>query len=184
MGDERLAQICAEIYSKHQKALDLIFENRPDRASDLAAVIKSWAIEKTEAREIEIVPDKCVKSYIRFKTTYMSSIMPDSEKPDSGWNTPNHYFYEIRNIDGREFFIQLSLSAKNITDKQREICNRINEHFPSRQQKENWQWRTPFVTRHSKVDEELSEDKIFEQLNKKLEEVKTFEEKLKELLAV
>lgn len=183
VGDEKLAKVCAEIYAKHQKALDLIFENRPDKASDLAAIIKAWAIEKTEKGEIEVALDKCGKLYIRFKTAYMSSIMPDSEEADSGWNTPNHYFYEIRNIDGKELFIQLSLSAKNITDQQREVCDRINEHFPSKQQKENWQWRTPFVTKHSKVDEELSEDKLYEHLDKRLEEVKVFEEKLKELLA-
>ena len=183
VGDEKLAQICAEIYAKHQKALDLIFENRPDKASDLAAIIKAWAIEKTKEGEIEVVIEKCVKSYIRFKSAFMSSIIPDSDEPDSGWNTPNHYFYEIKNIEGKEFFIQLSLSAKNITDEQREICKRINEYFPSRQQKENWQWRTPFVTRHSKVNEDLTEDKIYEQLDKKLEEVKAFEEKLKTYLA-
>lgn len=182
VGDERLAEICAEIYAKHQKALDLIFENRPDRASELASIIKAWAVEKTEKGEIEVVPDKCGKSYIRFKTAYMSSLMPDSQTPDSGWNTPNHYFYEIRNIDGKEFFIQLSLSAKNITDEQRQTCNRINEHFPSRQQKENWQWRTPFVTKHSKTDEDLSEEKVYENLDKRLDEIKAFEEKLKGLL--
>ncbi|MDE6747563.1 MAG: PD-(D/E)XK nuclease family protein [Lachnospiraceae bacterium] len=183
VGDEKLAEVCAEIYAKHQKALDLIFENRPDKVSNLANIIKAWAIEKTEKGEIEVTLDKCGKLYIRFKTAYMSSIMPDSEEPDSGWSTPNHYFYEIRNIDGKEFFIQLSLSAKNITDHQREVCDRINEHFPSKQQKQNWQWRTPFVTKHSKVDEELSEDKIYEHLDKRLEEVKAFEEKLKGIFA-
>lgn len=180
VGDERLAQICAEIYAKHQKALDLIFENRPDKASDVADIIKAWAKEKTELGEIEVVLDKCSKSYVRFKTKLMSELLPDDEEENSGWNTKNHYFYEIRNIDGKEFFIQLSLSSKNISDEQRDMCNRINEYFPARQQKENWQWRTPFSTKHSKVDEELSEDKIIEQLDKRLEEVKVFEEKLNE----
>ena len=55
----------------------------------------------------------------------------------------------------------------------------FREHFPSRQQKENWQWRTCFVSKHSKVDEETAEDKIYENLNKKLEEIKAFEEKVK-----
>lgn len=182
VGDERLAQICAEIYAKHQKALDLIFENRPDKASDLANIIKAWAMEQTEKGEIEVVSDKCSKSYVRFKTKIMSELLPDTEEANSGWNTKNHYFYEIKNIDGKEFFVQLVLSSRNISDEQRYMCNRINEHYPSRQQKENWQWRTPFTTKHSKVDEELSEDKIYEQLNKRLEELKNFEEKLKSLV--
>ena len=58
------------------------------------------------------------------------------------------------------------------------------EHFPSKQQKSNWQWRTPFTTKVVKLDEESTEDKIFEQLDKKLEELKAFEEKLRICLQV
>lgn len=178
VGDERLARICAEIYAKHQKALDLIFENRPDRSSELAEIIHAWAEEMTAKGEIEFVPDKSGKTLTRFKTKAMSAILPDAPEARSGWGTSNHYFYEIRNNDGREFFIQMAVSAKDIPADLRAICDRINEHFPSRQQKVNWQWRTHFTSRHSKTDEELSEDKIFEQLNKRFEEVRAFEEKL------
>lgn len=182
VGDERLVQICAEIYAKHKKALDLIFENRPDRALEVANILKAWAVEKTETGDLEVILDKCSKTYVRFKTKTMSDILPDSEEANSGWNTKNHYFYEIRNNDGNSFCINLSLSSRNLTDEQREICDKINEHFPSRQQKSNWQWRTPFATKQVKIDEELSEDKIFEQLDKRLEEVKAFEAKLKGLM--
>lgn len=181
VGDEKLARICAEIYAKHQKALDLIFENRPDRTSDLGVMIKAWAQERTESGDIEVVLDKCNKTYIRFKTSFMSSIMPESDEPNSGWNTKNHYFYEIRNIEGKEIFIQLSFSANNISDEQRVVCDKINEHFPSRMQKENWQWRTCFVSKHSKIDEEMAEEKVIEALDKKLEEIKAFEEKVKDI---
>lgn len=181
VGDERLAKICAEIYAKHQKALDLIFENRPDNASALSSILKEWAVEKTSAGEIMVDEEKSGKSYIRFMTPFMSSIMPESEEPDSGWNTKTHYFYEIKNIEGKEFYIQLVFSAKSMTDEQRDVCDKINAHFPSRQQKGNWQWRTCFTTKHSKVDEDLSEDKIYEHLDKKLDEIKSFEEKLKSI---
>ena len=182
VGDERLAQICAEIYAKHKKALDLIFENRPDRALEVATIIKAWAIEKTESGELEVVLDKCGKTYIRFKTKTMSDILPDAEEANSGWKTKNHYFYEIRNIDGMGFLLSLSLSSRNLSDEQRLICDRINEHFPSRTQKANWQWRTPFATKQVKIDEELSEEKIYEQLDKKLDELKAFEEKLSKVM--
>lgn len=182
VGDERLVQICAEIYAKHKKALDLIFENKPDRALEVSNILKSWAIEKTKNGEIEVVLDKCSKSFIRFKTKIMSEILPDSKEENSGWNTKNHYFYEIRNFDGGAFLLSLTLSSKNLSDEEMNICNKINEHFPSKQQKENWQWRTPFTTKQVKVDEEVSEDKIFEQLDKKLQELKVFETKLREVM--
>ena len=129
MGDERLVQICAEIYAKHKKALDLIFENKPDRALEVSNILKSWAIEKTKNGEIEVVLDKCSKSFIRFKTKIMSEILPDSKEENSGWNTKNHYFYEIRNFDGGAFLLSLALSSKNLSDEEMNICNKINEHF-------------------------------------------------------
>lgn len=183
VGDEKLAQICAEIYAKHQKALDLIFENRPDRASDLAAIILAWAKEKTANGDIEVVPEKSSKSATRFKTQLMSELMPDSADTLSGWGTPNYYFYEIKNNEGKEFFIQLSFSSKDIPDSLRDMCDRIVELHPTRQKKQNWQWRTPISTKHSKVDDELSEDKIFEMLDKKLSEIKSFEENLKKQIS-
>ena len=184
MGDAKLARICAEIYAKHQKALDLIFENKPDRASQLADIMHSWAIIMTEKGELEYVADKSAKTYTRFKTKTMSELMPDAETSKSGWGTSNYYFYEIRNIDGREFFMQFSINSINIPDDLRVICDRINQVYPSRMQKTNWQWRTPFVTKHSKIsdDEELSEEKVFEQLTKHFEEIKHFEIKLRTAL--
>ena len=180
VGDERLAKICAEIYSKHKRALDLIFENKPDRASDVAEYFRNWGIQKTNAGEMEIVLDKCSKGYTRFKTPTMSSILPDAEEATSGWNTKNYYFYEILNNNGgTEFYIQISFSSKNIPDELRAICDEINVHYPSRQQKANWQWRLPFRTKTVKIDEDTSEEKIHELLNKKFEEIKAFENALK-----
>ena len=183
VGDEKLARICAEIYAKHQKALDLIFENRPDRASQLADIIHNWAIEMTSKGEIEYDPDKSGKIFTRFKTKAMSNILPNSTNSKSGWGTDNYYFYEIKNIDGKEFFIQFVVSSKNIPVDLRDICNRINDFFPSRQQKANWLWRTHFSTRHAKTDEDLTEEKIYEQLNKRFEEIKMFELKIALLIS-
>ena len=178
VGDEKLARICAEIYAKHQKALDLIFENRPDRSSQLADIIHEWAEMMSEKGELEYVADKSAKTYTRFKTKTMSMLMPDTDDAISGWGTHNYYFYEIRNLDGKEFFIQLAVSSKNIPADLRAVCERINKYFPSRQQKANWQWRVHFSTKHAKVDEEMSDEKVFEQLAKRFDEVRAFEAKL------
>jgi hypothetical protein len=110
----------------------------------------------------------------------MSAILPDAEEATSGWNTKNYYFYEILNNNGgTEFYIQISFSSKNIPDDLRAICDEINVHYPSRQQKANWQWRLPFRTKTVKIDEDTSEEKIHELLNKKFEEIKAFENALK-----
>ena len=108
--------------------------------------------------------------------------MPDAAEPLSGWGTKNYYFYEIRNLEGKAFFIQLSLSSKDIPDDLREMCDKINIYFPAKHKRVNWQWRMPFSTKRSKVDDEMSEDRIFEQMNKKLGEIKAFETQLVALL--
>jgi hypothetical protein len=182
VGDERLIKICSEIYAKHQKALDLIFENKPDRAFEVAEIFRKWAIEKTEKGEIEVVLDKCTKTYTRFKTKFMSELLPDAKEARSGWNAKNHYFYELKNIGGNEFMIQLVLSSRNISDELLAVCERINTYFPSRQQKVTWLWRTPFSTKKSKIGDEVSEEKIFEQLDKKIDELKAFESELRIIL--
>lgn len=182
VGDERLAQICAKIYKKHKDALDLIINYKPDRAYDLAEIFRRWATEMDNRGEIKFDNDKSNKSYTRFKTNTMSEILPDAEEALSGWNTKNYYFYEIQNKNGYEFYIQLSFSSKNIPESLRSICERINVHYPSKMQKEDWQWRTPFRTKTSKVDEEIEEEVIFAELDKNLDEIKAFEIKLKEKL--
>lgn len=182
VGDERLVQICAEIYTKHKKALDLIFENKPDREMEIANIFKAWATKKTETGEIHIVLEKCGKTYIYFTTKLMSDILPDHEEALSGWNTKNPYYYLIRNLDGNGFLMYLTISSKNLTEEQKEICEKIGTHAASKPKRENWQWWTPFAAKQIKIEEEMTEEKIFELLDKKWEELKKFEEKLTEML--
>lgn len=181
--DEKLAQICAEIYSKHQKALDLIFENKPDRAFETACILKEWAVNKTKKGELEVDLNKCAKRLIRFKTKLMSELFPDHEKDLSGWNTRNPYFYEIYNGDNG-FIIKFVVSAKNLSPELKELCHNINNHLSTKAKKikKDWQWVTLFSTKTSKFDEEISEDKIYEQLDKRFEEVRAFEDKVQSFL--
>ncbi len=183
VGDDKLIQICSEIYAKHQKALDLIYANKLDRASEVAQVLKQWATEMSEKGELEIVPDKCVKTYTRFKTKNMSELLPDAEEALSAWSTRNYYFYEIYNNKGNDFAIQLTLNSNyNTPDNLKVMFERINKLIPSKQQKDNWQWRTLFKTKKSIVEDDISDEKIFDQLNQMFKEVQEFEGKLMCLL--
>lgn len=178
VGDERLSRICAEIYNRHRRALDLIYENKPDRASEIAECFRNWSVQKTKEGAMEIILDKCSKTYTRFKTKTMSQLLPDVSGPLSGWNTSNFYFYELINCGGTACYIQFALSAKNMPDDLRKICDEINVHYPSGRQKENWQWRTVKITSTSKINQDTSEEKIFGLLDKQLEEIKAFESEL------
>ncbi len=111
----------------------------------------------------------------------MSSIIPDSTEPNSGWNTKNHYFYEI-NVDGKQFYIQLVFSSKDFTDLQSKVCSAINEWSPKNNSKKFGLWKICFTTKKSNVDDDLSEDLIFENLNNKLKEIDDFEKKIDSII--
>jgi hypothetical protein len=61
VGDSEIAELCRRIYLKHQRALDLIYEYRPDRQAELLD-----EIERLIGDESTLVADYSSKSYIRF----------------------------------------------------------------------------------------------------------------------
>lgn len=178
LKDEELAKICRDIYFKHQKALDLIYENRPDKASGLFEIITKWAAEKEDENKIIFCRDFTTKSISRFRTEKMDNLIPESEKPNSGWKSKNHYFYEIQNSEGKEISMKFVLNSDNITTEQKELFEKINKISPSKMQKENWQWRTHFSTGRIKDIEEIDEDTIKGQLDNLLNECLNFENNL------
>ena len=108
----------------------------------------------------------------------MDKLIPESEKPNSGWKSRNHYFYEIQNSEGKEISMKFVLNSDNITTEQKELFERINKICPSKMQKENWQWRTHFSTGRIKDIEEIDEESIKSQLDKLLNECLKFEDDL------
>lgn len=123
-----LEKICQEIYARHQRALDLIFEYRPDSVSALTEIFRKWANEKCQQGEIIYNPDNNNKTYTRFTTETMSKILPDAENPTSGWRTKNYYFYEIfLHHSGKTVRMKVMLNSINMPENLKERCNKIFE---------------------------------------------------------
>jgi hypothetical protein len=59
--DSEIQELCRVIYRKHRKALDVLFEQRPDRASDVRDVLMDLIGERKQ-----LVLDQSSKAYIRF----------------------------------------------------------------------------------------------------------------------
>ena len=62
MPDMEIQELCRRIYSKHQAALDLIYEHRPDRQ----AAISDALLEMIRADRQEFIIDAASESRIRF----------------------------------------------------------------------------------------------------------------------
>lgn len=58
VNESEMIKLCQRIYRKHRKALDLIYEYRPDQQEEI--------LEKVIQESLHLIPDHSVKSYIRF----------------------------------------------------------------------------------------------------------------------
>lgn len=143
--------------------------------SKIAGIFREWAME-CEQTNINIA--KCSRTYTRFTTAGMTAILPDIPNAPSGWNTDNHYFYELINRTGKDAYIQLAISSQNITDEFRTICNKINQFYPVKMTRDDWQWRIVFKTSKVPIDYNSSKEAIFANLNACLTEILAFEAEL------
>ena len=131
-----------------------------DARDHVTALIMGWAGVKDETGEIHLNPDCCTKLFTRFTTDVMSRILPDAKDARSGWGTRNHYFYEIVNEDEGKLYLKMALSAENIPEDLKAICEIISEHFPPRRRGKNWRWRVPFSTKRVDVSKSTDEEVI------------------------
>ena len=147
---------------------------------NVAGLLREWCLTH---EEVQLHLDRSISLYTRFTTKTMSQILPDLENAPSGWGTPNHYFYEIVNRDGKEVTIQLSLSSRNMSPELLSQCDRIDQFYPSRHKRENWQWRMPFKTQPISVSEPIDRAMLFKCLDERLQEILVFEKDLKSKLS-
>lgn len=61
VGESEIAKLCQKIYRKHQKALDLIFEYKPDQQ-----VQTQQHLEELIDKNPDLIKDRCSKAFIRF----------------------------------------------------------------------------------------------------------------------
>lgn len=95
--DENLEKLCTEIYFKHKRALDLIFEYKPDIHSDISNKLQSIIKEHGY-----LILDDSNKSLIRFTSKKLDERMGKNDY-DSKWTSSNRYLlFEVRNNNHRK----------------------------------------------------------------------------------
>lgn len=146
-----------------------------ERLSVIAQNVKNWAADSTE---VSINPSQSARTYIRFRTPFFDTLLPDTPDRLSGWNTGNHYFYEVRNYHGDYIYTQLAFSSRNLSDEQREIMNKIQLIYPSKKDNPEWQWRIPFITQKYYLDDGATEQSVKEAMEKCLQDIMKFEKDL------
>ena len=148
----------------------------------ISTLVKEWAASRAEKGMVTIDLDRCNRTYTRFRTPFMDKLIPDTDGTRSGWNSANHYFYEIVNRTGNSAYIQLALSSKEMPQDQLELSDRINSVYPSKYDKPDWQWRTPFRTETISFDDLTDKEEVFARLDESLQSIRIFEEDLQQKL--
>ena len=152
--------------------LEYLLSDEEKRYNAIVSIFREWVQSKTEAH-LDMI--RCNRTYTRFTTNGMTAILPDISDAPSGWNTDNHYFYEIINRNNKTSYIQFAISSKNITDEFRTTCDEINKYYPAKKGKIDWQWRIPFKTTTIDLDEQLDKAEIFTKLDICWQEILEFE---------
>ncbi len=78
--------------------------------------------------------------------------------------------------------MQLALSGKNIPADLKEICEKINEHYPSKRQSENWQWRVPFSADRVVIPYGMGDEDILKKLDQQYAKIMAFEKDLLQVM--
>ncbi|HBJ1652005.1 PD-(D/E)XK nuclease family protein [Clostridium botulinum] len=188
--DKNLEEICGEIYRKHKKALDLIFENRPDTLYTMSEVIKEYLIERMKNNnDIIYSTENSHKTIIRFSTNIMEEIFPSVSGVRGGWSNGRNYFYEIKNGEGKLEFKLSICNIEEFNDRRGEKIAKLLD----KDLKEVWQWKRLWsksiaLCDKNNIDEfyensfDSIKNKVYPKLDKVMEEIHKFEINLKEKL--
>lgn len=130
VSGSEMEHLCQRIYRKHQKALDLIYEYRPDLQSEIHEFIKGLISE-----EKQVHLDSSTKSYIRFfpDAWLKSPALHQGE----GWSSTNRILlFEIQNFpDALRIGLIIGPGENQVREKLYDMVKKNLELFqPSRRQ--------------------------------------------------
>lgn len=94
MPNSEIEEICKKIYQKHQQALDLIFQYKPDIDSEVSELVQDL-VKKYD----NLVLDSAGKTFIRFTSKALDVLIP---KEGQGWVSSNRILlFEFSNYSKR-----------------------------------------------------------------------------------
>lgn len=172
LEDTDISRLCKKIYKQHKHALDLIFEHRPDKASETYELISKHLHDKQD--EIGIILEHSSKSYIRFTPKEWDSYEIQRSGTGEWCNTKRTLLFEIQN---KEDSINLMLYIGPCDNEQRQYlfeqaCDntQIFKNFKSKKLSNKFQriYVTPLYkkSKTANEDQEVLSNKILENIDK------------------
>ena len=161
VADSDIQEICRKIYKRHKKALDLIFEYKPDKLME----IHDHLIEIVED-DATLVSDASSKSYIRFIARDLDIVPKEGE----GWTkTKRMLLFEFKNTPkGVHLHLIIGPGPQHIRQRLYEIAQGNLTLFNLAKRKLTKQWLTIF--KKTILTAKGYEDKEGDELRHALEE--------------
>lgn len=161
VSDSEIVELCRRIYRKHQKALDLIFEHRPDQQAEIRELL-----EKIVQETLGLILDHCTKGYIRFLPESWDSI--PQIKAGRGWTpTGRILLFEFENLSNA-LTLRLQIGP-GPDDTRQKLLDMARTHQPPLKPASktlNQQWNS--IYRRSFLKPKDYEDADGEQLEKEI----------------
>lgn len=167
VGDPNIEEICRNLYKKHSKALDLIFQYRPDIYLNIKESIVSFLKDE---KDIILDSDNPSKSYIRFTTKKIDLSVP---KKGSGWtNSQRIVLFEFQNLSDRlNLKLYIGPGEKTLREKLHLMLNAENDSIflPKKNLTDKWHSVYSYDIL-KKTDYSKIEDSEFETTDKKIKD--------------
>ena len=167
MENSEIQEICRKIYKKHKKALDLIFEYKPDLLMEI-----NECLTEIIKNDPDLILDFSSKSYIRFITKKLDFIPRRGE----GWTKSERILlFEFKNnLNGVALYLIIGPGSKEIREKLCKIAKNKLKLFNVAKRKFTGQWfsiyKKTIVKANNYEDKDISE--IKKNLKEKIESFK------------
>ncbi len=150
MTDSELQKICRQIYKKHKRALDLIFEYRPDRLME----IKEILVECIQSND-KFILDDSNKPYVRFLPIEMDFI----PKKGTGWTSSKRVLlFEFRNFKaGLKLCLLIGPGDSEIRNTLYELAAKNQNLFNKSQRSLTDQWFSIYIKKDILKRKEIDE---------------------------
>lgn len=91
--DSEIQQLCQRIYDKHRRAMDVLFEHRPDKSFEVTTMLRELIRGNPD-----LIEDHCSKSYVRFIPKALDILPREGE----GWvESKRMVLFEIENYQSK-----------------------------------------------------------------------------------